>query len=78
MKKVIVKNRKTGVKSEMTSEQWESTKKNPLFESKFILVSIDTPPELEGFNQTANKKATKEKSKVSEKENEAINDETSK
>ena len=46
MSKIKVKNRKTGVESSMTPEQWEKTKSNPLFEGKFVEVKSEIPPEV--------------------------------
>ena len=74
MSKVKVKNRKTGVESLMTTEQWEKTKNNPLFEGTFVEVKSEVPPEVlkiqeAGANaQTQQKpKAVKSEAKVSEK-----------
>lgn len=41
MSKIKVKNRKTGVESLMTTEQWERTKNNPLFEGTFVEVKSE-------------------------------------
>ena len=46
MSKVKVKNRKTGVESLMTTEQWEITKNNPLFEGTFVEVKSEVLPEV--------------------------------
>ena len=46
MSKIKVKNRKTGVESSMTTEQWEKTKNNPLFEGTFVEVKSEVPPEV--------------------------------
>ena len=46
MSKIKVKNRKTGVESSMTPEQWERTKNNPLFEGTFVEVKSEVPPEV--------------------------------
>ena len=46
MSKIKVKNRKTGVESSMTTEQWEKTKNNPLFEGTFVEVKLEVPPEV--------------------------------
>ena len=46
MSKIKVKNRKTGVESSMTPEQWERTKSNPLFEGTFVEVKSEVPPEV--------------------------------
>ena len=46
MSKIKVKNRKTGVESLMTTEQWEKTKNNPLFEGTFVEVKSEVPPEV--------------------------------
>ena len=46
MSKIKVKNRKTGVESSMTLEQWKKTKNNPLFEGVFVEVKSEVPPEV--------------------------------
>lgn len=46
MSKIKVKNRKTGVESSMTTEQWEKTKNNPLFEGTFVEVKTEVTPEV--------------------------------
>ena len=46
MSKIKVKNRKTGVESSMTLEQWEKTKNNPLFEGTFVELKSEVPPEV--------------------------------
>ena len=46
MSKIKVKNRKTGVESSMTPEQWEKTKSNPLFEGIFVEIKSEVPPEV--------------------------------
>ena len=46
MSKIKVKNRKTGVESSMTTEQWKKTKNNPLFEGTFVEVKSEVPPEV--------------------------------
>ena len=46
MSKIKVKNRKTGVESLMTTEQWERTKNNPLFEGTFVEVKSEVLPEV--------------------------------
>ena len=74
MSKVKVKNRKTGVESLMTTEQWEKTKKNPLFEGTFVEVKSEVLPEVLKIQearanaQTQQKpKAVKSEATVSEK-----------
>ena len=74
MSKIKVKNRKTGVESFMTTEQWEKTKKNPLFEGTFVEVKSEVSPEVLKIqeakaNITAPPKAKAEKAEkqVSEK-----------
>ena len=74
MSKVKVKNRKTGVESLMTTEQWEKTKNNPLFEGTFVEVKSEVPPEVlklqdKKANTPAPQKAKAEKAEkqVSEK-----------
>ena len=66
MSKIKVKNRKTGVESLMTPEQWETTKNNPLFEGTFVEVKSEVPPEV---LKLQDKKAKYEKAEkqVSEK-----------
>ena len=46
MAKIKVKNRKTGVESEMTNDEWEKTKKNPLFEGVFVVVQKTETPQM--------------------------------
>ena len=74
MSKIKVKNRKTGVESLMTPEQWEKTKNNPLFEGTFIEVKSEVLPEVlklqdKKANTPAPQKAKAEKAEkpVSEK-----------
>lgn len=74
MSKIKVKNRKTGVESSMTLEQWEKTKNNPLFEGIFVEVKSEVPPEvLKLQDKKANNpepqkaKAVKAEKQVSEK-----------
>ena len=74
MSKIKVKNRKTGVESSMTTEQWERTKNNPLFEGTFVEVKSEVPPEVlklqdKNANTPAPQKAKAEKAEkqVSEK-----------
>ena len=74
MSKIKVKNRKTGVESSMTTEQWERTKNNPLFEGTFVEVKSEVPPEVlklqdKKANTTAPQKAkaVKAEKPVSEK-----------
>ena len=74
MSKIKVKNRKTGVESLMTTEQWERTKNNPLFEGTFVEVKSEVPPEVLNLqdkkaNTPAPQKAKAEKAEkqVSEK-----------
>ena len=66
MSKIKVKNRKTGVESSMTTEQWEKTKNNPLFEGTFVEVKSEVLPEV---LKLQDKKAKYEKAEkqVSEK-----------
>ena len=66
MSKIKVKNRKTGVESSMTLEQWEKTKNNPLFEGTFVELKSEVPPEVLNLQD---KKAKSEKAEkpVSEK-----------
>ena len=70
MSKIKVKNRKTGVESSMTPEQWERTKNNPLFEGTFVEVKSEVPPEvLKLQDKKANTPATqKAKSEKAEKQ----------
>ena len=69
MSKIKVKNRKTGVESSMTTEQWERTKNNPLFEGTFVEVKSEVPPEvLKLQDKKANSPAPqKEKAEKAEK-----------
>ena len=74
MSKVKVKNRKTGVESLMTTEQWEKTKNNPLFEGTFVEVKSEVPPEVLKFqdkkaniSEPQKAKAEKAEKPVSEK-----------
>lgn len=74
MSKIKVKNRKTGVESSMTTEQWEKTKNNPLFEGTFVEVKSEVLPEVlkmqdkKGDIQAPQKaKAEKAEKQVSEK-----------
>ena len=74
MSKIKVKNRKTGVESSMTLEQWEKTKNNPLFEGTFVEVKLEVPPEVLNLqDKKANtpapqkEKAVKAEKPVSEK-----------
>ena len=66
MSKIKVKNRKTGVESSMTLEQWEKTKNNPLFEGTFVEVKLEVPPEVLNL-QDKKAKAVKAEKPVSEK-----------
>ena len=66
MSKIKVKNRKTGVESLMTTEQWERTKNNPLFEGTFVEVKSEVPPEVLKL-QDKKAKAVKAENQVSEK-----------
>ena len=61
MSKIKVKNRKTGVESSMTTEQWERTKSNPLFEGVFVEVKSEVLPEV--------LKLQDKKAKISEPQN---------
>lgn len=64
MAKIKVKNRKTGVESEMTNDEWEKTKKNPLFEGVFVVVQkTETPPEVEALKAKAQAEKTSDKTK---------------
>ena len=74
MSKVKVKNRKTGVESSMTTEQWEKTKSNPLFEGIFVEVKSEVLPEVLKLQEkkanipaTQKAKAEKAEKQVSEK-----------
>ena len=66
MSKIKVKNRKTGVESSMTLEQWERTKNNPLFEGTFVEVKSEVPPEVLNL-QDKKAKSEKAEKQVSEK-----------
>ena len=66
MSKIKVKNRKTGVESLMTTEQWEKTKSNPLFEGTFVEVKSEVPPEVLKL-QDKKAKSEKAEKQVSEK-----------
>lgn len=66
MSKIKVKNRKTGVESSMTLEQWEKTKNNPLFEGTFVEVKLEVPPEVLNL-QDKKAKSEKAEKQVSEK-----------
>ena len=66
MSKIKVKNRKTGVESSMTTEQWERTKNNPLFEGTFVEVKSEVPPEVLNL-QDKKAKSEKAEKQVSEK-----------
>lgn len=72
-KTIIVKNRKTDVRSKLTSEQWEKAKKDPLFENTFVVVSMEDPPELKEFKpNTTAQKSTRKNQNLEEKPNEKI------
>ena len=61
MSKIKVKNRKTGVESSMTTEQWEKTKADPIWSGVFI--EIPAPKVPDEVKELADKKAsTKENS----------------
>ena len=66
MSKIKVKNRKTGVESSMTLEQWEKTKNNPLFEGTFVELKSEVPPEVLNL-QDKKAKSEKAEKQVSEK-----------
>lgn len=68
MAKVRIKNRKTGVVSEMTYDQWEKTKKNPLFDGVFFIVeNIETPPEVNELKEKQAEKHSEKTKKQTEK-----------
>lgn len=61
MAKIKVKNRKTGVVSEFTTEQWEKTKADPIWSGVFV--EIPAPKVPDEVKELADKKAsTKENS----------------
>ena len=71
MSKIKVKNRKTGVESSMTTEQWERTKNNPLFEGTFVEVKSEVPPEVLNLQDKKAKSEKAEKPDSEKSENKA-------
>lgn len=63
MSKIKVKNRKTGVESSMTTEQWERTKNNPLFEGTFVEMKSEVPPEVLKIQEAKAKNPAPQKEK---------------